>query len=82
MSAKQEPTTETLLDVTQIIPRDRHPLIFQTFDRLQPGEHFILQNDHDPVPLYYQFLHEREGQFSWGYLERGPELWRVQIGRL
>ncbi len=72
---------ETVLDVRQIIPRERHPLIFATFDRLHPGEAFILVNDHDPKPLYYQFSFERSGQFTWEYLEQGPEVWRVRIGR-
>lgn len=67
------------LDVRKIIPRERHPLIFGTFDGLGSGECFILVNDHDPKPLYYQFLHEREGLFSWEYLEQGPDTWRVKI---
>ncbi len=67
------------LDVREIVPRERHPLIFKTFDDLKEGESFILINDHDPKPLYYQFLHEREGQFTWQYLEQGPEVWRVRI---
>ncbi len=70
------------LDVRQIPPPQKHPTIFQTFDNLAPGQSFILINDHDPRPLYYQFAHEREGLFSWEYLEKGPELWRVQIGRV
>ncbi len=70
------------LDVRQIPPPQKHPTIFQTFDSLAPGQSFILINDHDPRPLYYQFAHEREGLFSWEYLEKGPELWRVQIGRV
>ena len=37
-----------------IIPRERHPLLFQTFDDLAVGESFELVNDHDPKPLYYQ----------------------------
>jgi uncharacterized protein (DUF2249 family) len=71
----------TRLDVRQIAPAQRHPLIFETFEALQPGEDFILVNDHDPKPLYYQFKFEREGQFTWEYLEQGPEVWRVRIGR-
>ena len=67
------------LNVINIIPRERHPLIFETFDELRKGESFILINDHDPKPLYYQFLHEREGLFSWEYLEQGPETWKVKI---
>ncbi len=69
------------VDVRVILPRDRHPLIFQTFDGLQVGESFELINDHAPKPLYYQFLHERAGIFAWEYLEEGPDTWRVRITR-
>ncbi len=75
------PSDSPMFDVRQIVPRDRHPLIFQTFDSLPPGAHFVLVNDHDPKPLYYQFLHERADVFTWEYLETGPDVWRVQIGR-
>lgn len=77
----QNRANPTIIDVRQIVPRDRHPLIFQTFDGLQPGEHFVLVNDHDPKPLHYQFVHERAELFTWEYLEAGPDVWRVQIGR-
>jgi uncharacterized protein (DUF2249 family) len=69
------------LDVRQIPPPQRHVLIFETFTSLQPGETFLLINDHDPKPLYYQFKFEREGQFTWDYEEQGPEVWRVRIGK-
>jgi len=72
---------KTTIDVRTIPPRERHPLIFQTFDDLQSGEAFELVNDHEPKPLYYQFLHERPDQFNWTYLEEGPETWRVRIGK-
>lgn len=71
----------TTLDVRPIPPPQKHPTIFQTFESLAPGQSFILVNDHDPKPLYYQFVHEHEGQFTWEYLEQGPAIWRVQIGR-
>ena len=74
-------TTPTL-DVRSIIPRERHPLIFGTFDALAPGESLELVNDHDPKPLYYQFKAESQAGFSWEYLEEGPEVWRVAIGKL
>ncbi|HXF69493.1 MAG TPA: DUF2249 domain-containing protein [Thermoflexus sp.] len=79
-----EPGFKTVqeLDVRSVPPPQRHPLIFQTFEALRPGEAFILVNDHDPKPLYYQFQYERPGQFSWTYLEQGPEVWRVRIGRV
>lgn len=69
------------IDVRPIAPRERHPLIFQTFDGLRAGEGFLLVNDHDPKALFYQFGAERPGAFTWEYLEQGPETWRVQIGK-
>lgn len=69
------------LDVRDLIPMMRHTKIFQLFDGLEDGESFILINDHDPKPLYYQFLHERPDSFSWDYLEEGPVDWRVRIGK-
>jgi uncharacterized protein (DUF2249 family) len=71
----------TTLDVREIAPRQRHARIFETFGSLQPGEAFVLVNDHDPKPLYYQFNAEQAGQFTWEYLEQGPETWRVRVGK-
>lgn len=73
-------TTKTI-DVRPIPPRERHPLLFQTFDDLAVGESFELVNDHDPKPLYYQFMAERPGQLEWTYEEEGPETWRVILGK-
>jgi uncharacterized protein (DUF2249 family) len=72
---------ETIIDVRQIVPRMRHPLIFDTFDQLQPGESFLLVNDHDPRPLLYQFGVRCSGQFDWDYVVKGPNLWQVRISR-
>ena len=72
---------ETIVDVRAVAPRDRHPRIFGAFDDLTPGGAFVLVNDHDPKPLYYQFSAELDGQFTWSYIEQGPEVWRVRIGK-
>lgn len=72
---------ERELDVRALPPRERHALIFETFEALAPGQSFVLVNDHDPKPLYYQFAAERPGAFTWKYLEEGPETWRVRIGK-
>ena len=69
------------LDVREIVPRVRHPLIFSTFDELKSGDSFVLVNDHDPKPLYYQFEAERHDQFQWEYVATGPEEWQVRITR-
>jgi uncharacterized protein (DUF2249 family)/quercetin dioxygenase-like cupin family protein len=70
------------LDVREIAPRERHPLIFSAFAALAPGEAFLLVNDHDPKPLYYQFQAEHPGEVGWAYVERGPVVWQVAITRL
>jgi uncharacterized protein (DUF2249 family) len=69
------------LDVRVLPPREKHPAIFARFDSLEPGDSFVLVNDHDPVPLRYQFAAERPGGFTWNYLEQGPDIWRVRIAR-
>ncbi len=69
------------LDVRQVPPPRRHPEIFQTFDSLEPGDAFVLINDHDPKPLLYQFQVERPGRFDWSVLEAGPERFRIEIRR-
>lgn len=74
-------STETVLDVRREPPARRHALIFETFEGLEPGQGFELRNDHDPKPLYYQFAAELADQFTWDYVESGPEVWRVRIGR-
>jgi uncharacterized protein (DUF2249 family) len=72
---------EEILDVRALAPMLRHSTIFSMFGALKSGEGFVLVNDHDPKPLYYQFSAEHQGEFEWTYLEEGPEVWRVRIGR-
>ena len=72
---------DAILDVRSEPHARRHELIFDTYDALQPGDGFVLVNDHDPKPLWYQFEAEHKGAYSWDYLEQGPEVWRVRIGR-
>lgn len=69
------------LDVRPLAPAQRHEQIFAAYDALPPGTAFVLVNDHDPKPLYYQFAAEHPGEFTWEYAESGPEVWRVGIGR-
>jgi uncharacterized protein (DUF2249 family) len=72
----------TILDVRDLPPRERHARIFASFGELAPGQGVLLVNDHDPKPLYYQFMAEYPGEVDWQYLEQGPEVWRVRIGKV
>lgn len=74
--------SRTHFDVRTIACRQKHALIFQRWAVLEPGEHFVLVNDHDPVPLYYQFAGQFPDAFSWEYLLAGPDEFQVKITRL
>src|SRR3989304_4796111 len=75
MSSVQRPSG-AIVDVRAIVPRERHPLIFNTFHGLAPGQDFVLVNDHDPKPLYYHFKAEYDGTFTSDYRAHGPDAWR------
>ena len=69
------------IDVRIVPPGQRHPRICAMANALEGGAAFTIINDHDPKPLHYQLQAEYPGQFSWTYLESGPEVWRVELGR-
>jgi uncharacterized protein (DUF2249 family) len=72
---------DRVLDVRPIPCSIKHGLIFRVWHDLGVGEYFILFNDHDPVPLRYQFAAEFPEAFTWEYLEQGPEDFRVKISK-
>jgi uncharacterized protein (DUF2249 family) len=71
----------TTIDVRKIERPMRHPLIFDKFDRMCPDESFCIVSDHNPRPLRYLFDVKFPGGFTWEYVEEGPDVWRVRIGR-
>jgi len=81
-------TTENLIgpdrvmDVRPIPCSIKHGLIIRTWIELAVGDHFVLLNDHDPVPLYYQFAAQWPGAFTWEHLVKSPGECRVKITKL
>ncbi len=73
---------DKVMDVRPIPCSIKHGLIMRTWRDLPLGDHFILLNDHDPVPLRYQFEAEYPAAFTWDYLEKGPNDFRVKITKL
>lgn len=71
----------TTLDLRRIDPDERRLAVFDAFDSLSPGEALILVHGHHSKPLFYLFLAESPQGFTWDYLERGPEVWRIRIGK-
>lgn len=71
-----------VMDVRPIPCSIKHGLILKTWHELPVGDYFILLNDHDPVPLRYQFQAEFDDAFTWEYLEKGPVDFRVKISKI
>lgn len=74
--------SDKVMDVRPIPCSIKHGLIIKTWLALPVGDHFILLNDHDPVPLYYQFAAQWPGEFTWEHLVKGSDEFRVKITRV
>ena len=72
-------STVVELDLRQIMPFERHELIFEKWDALPEGDTLRIINDHDPKPLHYQFEAEYRDHYEWEYDEKGPKDWKVSI---
>jgi uncharacterized protein (DUF2249 family) len=73
---------DKVMDVRSIPCSVKHGLIIQTWLELPVGDHFILFNDHDPVPLRYQFAAQWPDTFTWEHLVNIPGEARVKITKL
>ena len=70
------------IDIEKVPQPDRHRLIFETFDKVLLHEAVVLNINHDPKPLYFQFLFERSGQFSWDKTSMPDGTFRIEITRI
>ena len=71
------------LDVRGVAPKDRFSLIMSAYEGLAPGEALELTVDHDPECMYFTLAGTRGADaFSFAYLERGPEVWRVTVTKV
>ena len=69
------------LDVRVLIPIQRHELLVGLFKDMKAGETFTFINDHDPIPLYYEFKSIYGDVVGWEYLNRGGREWKVKVTR-
>jgi uncharacterized protein (DUF2249 family) len=71
-----------VLDVREVPCSVKHGLILKTWYELPVGDHFILFNAHDPLPLRDKFETEFAGACTWEYLENGAEGVRIKITKV
>lgn len=68
------------LDVRPVEPKDRFERIMAAYERLATDQVLELTVDHDPKCMYYTLKATRgDAAFTFDYLERGPETWRVRV---
>lgn len=70
------------LDLRDIVVFERHPKIFEAWEKLEEGKTLQLINDHDPKPLHYQFEEEYKDSYKWDYVQSGPKDWIVNITKI
>lgn len=70
------------LDVRVYVPIERHRMLLKMFAELPVGGTFRFINDHDPLPLYYEFRSIHGDVVGWEYLTRGGINWQVEVTRL
>ena len=79
---KDQPLDDAALlefDVRDLPPQKRHQVLLEAFDTFDPGDGFVLVNDHDPKPLYHELRSTRGDTFEWEYRSREPQEWVVEI---
>jgi uncharacterized protein (DUF2249 family)/quercetin dioxygenase-like cupin family protein len=70
------------VDVRTLRKPDKHPTIFEAYDKLGVDEAFVLVNNHNPKHLHDEFELEHAGSYDWEYLDEGPDVWRIRISKL
>ena len=70
---------EIILDIPTVEPNQKHALIFEVFGMLRQGDTFIIHNNHDPKPVYYQLQAMHGNVFDWDYLQQGPQWWDIRV---
>ncbi|PAD28367.1 DUF2249 domain-containing protein [Paenibacillus sp. 7523-1] len=75
-------TYAATINATEYPPHLKHKIIFETFKQLPQNEAMLLINDHDPVPLRFQFQSTHPEGFTWEYIEQGPSVFQVKISKL
>ena len=59
----------------------RHGAIIGGLTSMKPGQKVVLVVDHDPLPLLTQLNRVAPDAHNLTYLERGPELFRLEFTR-
>ena len=73
---------DKVMDVREIPCSIKHGLILRTCLELPVGDHFILLNGRDPMHLREHIATSWPEAFSWDYVLKKPDEFRVKITKL
>ncbi len=69
----------TTLDLRELGCQERHGLVFQCLNALEPGQSIELVNDHDPEPLRRQIKARFDRTIGWSLSNPVPQEYRVTL---
>ncbi len=81
LSMNTTDTTNNEIDVRELIPIKRHEKLLKIFKELPVNDSFVFINDHDPLPLFYEFRSIHGDVVGWEYLNKGGREWKVKVTR-
>ncbi len=66
----------------RIIPHAiRHGAVIGAFSQVRQGKAMVLAAPHNPLPLLNQLAEIEGDALEVSYLEEGPDVWRLRLGR-
>lgn len=69
------------LDARVIPHKIRHGAVIGAFAQVRPGAAMVLLAPHDPKPLLGQLVQLEGDAVEISYLQEGPDVWRLRLGR-
>jgi uncharacterized protein (DUF2249 family) len=65
--------SQKIIDVRGYPPYERHKIILEEFEKLKPGESFMMINDHEPVHLFHVMTHREDFDIDSYYSKENEE---------
>lgn len=69
------------LDVCVLFPIKRHEFLLKIFKELPINESIIINNNHDPLPLFFEFCSMHGDEVQWKYLNKGGRDCKLKVTR-
>ncbi|MCH8569068.1 MAG: hypothetical protein LAT67_12415 [Balneolales bacterium] len=71
-----------IIELNEIPQKDEYSRVLEYFDQTKVHESVLLKTYHDPKSLYFRFVFERTGQFSWDKTKTEDGCFHISILRI